>query len=75
MKTRVLSAVALLPLLLVIVLVLPAWATAALFGAAAAVAVPSDSKQVPCSRRGLEIQRLLMEVKIHGQDQTSQNGR
>ena len=38
MKTRVLSAVALLPLLLVIVLVLPAWATAALFGAAAAVA-------------------------------------
>lgn len=35
MKTRVLSAVALLPLLLVIVLVLPAWATAALFGAAA----------------------------------------
>ena len=36
MKTRVLSAVALLPLLLVIVLVLPAWATAALFGAAAA---------------------------------------
>ena len=38
MKTRILSAAALLPLLLVIVLVLPAWATAALFGAAAAIA-------------------------------------
>ena len=38
MKTRVLSAAALLPLLLVIVLVLPAWATAVLFGAAAAIA-------------------------------------
>ena len=38
MKTRVLSAVALLPLLLVIVLVLPAWATATLFAAAGAVA-------------------------------------
>lgn len=38
MKTRVLSAAALLPLLLVIVLVLPAWATAALFGAASAIA-------------------------------------
>ena len=38
MKTRVLSAVALLPILLVIVLVLPAWATAALFAAAGAVA-------------------------------------
>lgn len=38
MKTRVLSAVALLPILLVIVLVLPAWATATLFAAAGAVA-------------------------------------
>ncbi len=38
MKVRILSAAALLPLLLVIVLVLPAWATAALFAAAAAVA-------------------------------------
>ena len=38
MKTRVLSAVVLLPLLLVIVLVLPAWATAGLFAAASAVA-------------------------------------
>ena len=38
MKTRVLSAAGLLPLLLVIVLVLPAWATAVLFGAAAAIA-------------------------------------
>lgn len=38
MKVRILSAAALLPLLLVIVLVLPAWATAALFGAASAVA-------------------------------------
>lgn len=38
MKVRILSAVVLLPLLLVIVLVLPAWATAALFAAAAAVA-------------------------------------
>ena len=32
-------------------------------------------KPIPCSRRELEIQRTLMEVKIHGQDQTSQNGR
>lgn len=38
MKTRILSAVALLPLLLIIVLVLPAWGTAGLFGACAAVA-------------------------------------
>ncbi len=38
MKVRILSAAALLPLLLVIVLVLPAWATAGLFAAAAAVA-------------------------------------
>ena len=38
MNTRVLSAVALLPILLVIVLVLPAWATATLFAAAGAVA-------------------------------------
>ncbi len=38
MKVRILSAVVLLPLLLAIVLVLPAWATAALFAAAAAVA-------------------------------------
>lgn len=37
MKTRIISAVALLPLLLIIVLVLPAWATAALFGACAAI--------------------------------------
>lgn len=41
----------------------------------AAAAVPTDSKLVPSSRRELEIQRTLMEVKIHGQDQTSQNGR
>lgn len=38
MKTRVISAVVLLPLLLVVVLVLPAWATALLFGAASAIA-------------------------------------
>ena len=42
---------------------------------AAAVAGRTDSKSVPSSRRELEIQRTLMEVKIHGQDQTSQNGR
>ncbi len=38
MKTRVISAAVLLPLLLVVVLVLPAWATAVLFGAAGAMA-------------------------------------
>lgn len=38
MKTRILSAVALLPLLLIIVLVLPPWATAGLFAACSAVA-------------------------------------
>ena len=38
MKTRILSAAVLLPAFLVIVLVLPAWATAVLFGAASALA-------------------------------------
>lgn len=39
MKTRIMSAAVLLPIFLVIVLVLPAWATAVLFGAASAIAV------------------------------------
>ncbi len=39
MKTRILSAAVLLPLFLVVVLVLPAWATAIVFGAVAALAV------------------------------------
>lgn len=38
MKTRIISAAVLLPLFLVVVLVLPAWATALLFGLASAVA-------------------------------------
>jgi len=39
MKTRILSAAVLLPLFLVVVLVLPAWATAIVFGAVASLAV------------------------------------
>ena len=38
MKTRILSAVVLLPAFLIVVLLLPAWATALLFGAASAIA-------------------------------------